>query len=462
MNISSPKIYRNYLLKLIYLLFIIIFILSPLIRYHSLNSRIADFGFYLIELNAIANGDYWRAFHDHINIISIFFSFFQKIFKSNFSYILLFIQSLCLLTPLFFYKKFHIKYLFFYLLFPPIWYINLNDFHYETLAFPILLILLKMINNKSNYTFLILFLLFCIKETYIVLGLFILIFSYLKTRDILSILYFIITLLVFYFFFYFLIPGFHQEKEISDTINFLQNSEVSNNLIIKKVLLIYFLFFYFSFKFKKDYLYLINIFPYLFIVFFLTNNSNYISFTNHYFLLAIPFVIYLFFEQIETKISSNIIANKISSYLRIFSILIFIPLPGSVIYFSKFSNYDLITYFSDIKETRSINSFLNELKISGRFDDKFIVSQNNFFHSSFVDAKYISPLNNDNTYELANFNEFNHIELLKKTPDFIFYSYLRDCFTDDKKCKSLDLSNFNEYKAIYKDKDFILLEKNND
>lgn len=451
----------SYNLSFIFLLILIILFISfPLLRYYSLNARVADFGFYLVELNAISKGEYWRAFHDHINLISILYSLFQIIFKSNFPFVLLLVQSLCLLSPLYIYRRFHIKYLLFYVLFPPIWYINLNDFHYETLAFPLLLLLLNLIDKKSNYFFINLFLLFCIKESYIVLGLFITIFAYVKNRDILSLLYFLISLLIFYLSFYFLMPGFHQEKEVSDTINYLQNSEVSNNLILKKLLLIYFLFFYFSFNFKKNYVYLINIFPYLFIVFFLTNNSNYISFTNHYFLLAIPFVIYLYFKNDFINEHSNLIIYKMSSYLRILSIIIFLPLPGSLIYFTKFSNHDLISYIKDIKQTRVINSFLNDMKTDGSFDNKFIVSQNNFFHSSFVDAKYISPLNSDNSYKLAHYNGFNRINLLIKSPDFIFYTYERDCFIDDKKCKFLDLNHLNAYETLYKDKNFVLLKKN--
>ena len=454
------KIYKkNLILNLIFFSFVIIFFSIPLLKYLSVNANVADFGFFQNEIFLISEGFYWRAFHDHINFISIAFSFIYKIFGQNFFIFILILQSFCLLSPLLFYKK-NKKFLFLYLFFPPILYINFNDFHYETLAYPIILLNLYLINKNSRYSFFVLLILPLIKETYAVLSVFILTYDYLINRNRLFFVKFSFVIIICVIYFFVILPGFHQGKELNDTVNFIIKNSNFSYIILLKVSTLFFIYIYFNFDLKKDKLIFINHIPYLLIAIFLTNNHGYSSFSNHYFLIILPFVVYAYVNN-KDVIKLNFLSFDVLSCLRVISIIIFLPLPFSVIYYTDLNSYKIHDYINDLNKTKYFKNFIKKYDYGNVLLNKNVVIQNNLYHPYFHKSKSLKLFNQNNFYKNAEYTSFRNVNLVDIKPDLILISESKKCFNLDKSCKNVNLLNDQNYELIYKDSIFNLYELKN-
>ena len=156
----NEKFYR--ILVYIYLL---IFFVSPQIKFLNLKLNIFDTGLYTSNLFSIYHlnnleGLISGHFQPLLYLISNLFFFTDK-YVIN---ILLLIQSFVLISPIFIGKKENkIKLL--YLISFPVWYINFNGFHIDTLVIPLLYLclttekiykyffLLIIISKKKNYIY---------------------------------------------------------------------------------------------------------------------------------------------------------------------------------------------------------------------------------------------------------------------------------------------------------------------
>ena len=115
-----------------YLLF---FFTSPHIKFLNLKLNIFDTGLYVSNLYQIYNIENLNGlFIGHAQIILYFFSFLFFLTDKYVVNLLLIIQSLCLISPIFFCKRNKKKFL--YLIFFPLWYINYNGFHIDSLVVP--------------------------------------------------------------------------------------------------------------------------------------------------------------------------------------------------------------------------------------------------------------------------------------------------------------------------------------
>jgi len=168
----------------IFLIFlIVIFIISPLLRVYNLNSNIADLGFYY---NNILNSfDYVRIFDGHFQPIMIIYNCLLYFFPDSFKpYLLILIQSFVLLIPfLILYMSYGKIYGIIYILFFPLWHLNLFDFHFEHLLI-LFTFLFFYFFDKRKYLLMLLcaFLVSLTKEPYtlitIFMGIFLLFSNY--------------------------------------------------------------------------------------------------------------------------------------------------------------------------------------------------------------------------------------------------------------------------------------------
>ena len=144
--------------------FIVIFILSPQVKFLNLSLNIFDTGLYASNLYSIhyfnnLNGIFMGHFQPILLILSKIYIFTDK-FSIN---ALILLQSLCLISPVFFYKNSD-KLKLVYLISFPLWYINYNGFHTDVFIVPLLFLLL---NFKTNFKYIFLFSFILIKEIYI-------------------------------------------------------------------------------------------------------------------------------------------------------------------------------------------------------------------------------------------------------------------------------------------------------
>lgn len=436
-----------------YLLF---FFIAPHLKFLNLRLNIFDTGLYTSNLYSIFKIENINGlFIGHAQLIlypiSFIFLFTEK-YAINF---LLILQSLCLISPIFFLKKNSEKVI--YLIFFPIWYINFNGFHIDSLIVPIIFLYLSSNNNKKYF---LLILMVLIKEIFIILALSLLVFELYKTDKKKNNLYFILIFLGVVFFIIFqiilseiqgqnysslfqLIFNFNNIAYLFSLFNFTDYSLFSFLKKIFFMLLIFVPFKFINFKNKKFYfLY----FP-IFLIYFLLDNINFLKPYFHYstFLIPILFVICLK-ELINSK-------KNIAFYLLInlaFTINFFNP----IFYFQNINftkNYNLTNY-KNYQNYQKLDNFLKDINIP---NEEAITVSNNLLHYKIVNRNFIlvpdySP-NLDNAFTACR-NLNNNFDILNTKKCKIFSKYV-----------ILNNKDFKKYNEILVDtKKFKIIKKSNE
>ena len=123
----------------LYFFLVSIFSVMSVLKYHNLNSTYFDFGVFLNNCYMVSLGHWQRIFVSHVQPFSFIFSLPYQLSPSLFPVFLLAIQSALLALPIIGLNKHYglIPALAFLLYFP-IWYIALFDFHIDHLAIPLL------------------------------------------------------------------------------------------------------------------------------------------------------------------------------------------------------------------------------------------------------------------------------------------------------------------------------------
>lgn len=442
-----------------------IFIIMPLIKYFNWQSNYADFGIFENIIYNFSKGLFTVVFDGHFSpVYSIFGSllFVLNIFSIEYlvSYIALLIQSLCILSPalFFFYKK---KYFLanIYLLFPPIWFLNYNDFHIDTLVIPILFFSIYSYHNfkSSNLYFFLILSLILIKEYYATLVFFFAIYIFVDEKKLKQSIILILISLFFLIFYYFYIKqlftisslslagdsefysGFIGNNIFEIFINLFKNIDVyfKNLFNFKKLFfLIFFVFYFLLFKYF-NYRLIIIIFPLLFIN-FLSLNLTFVSLANHHTVSIISVLAY------NLYLFENKFYEFFSKYnLKIFYILIFFIFTPN--YFSPYfylSKYELFS-FNNVENIKRNIKIKNDL--SYLFDQEHSLSVQNNLSNNILSLRSNYFLFPEGVFLAKNKKIFpsDHISILA---DYVILDLKKELFIYDKRClnfidKCTSLSN---------------------
>lgn len=372
--------------------FIVIFILSPQVKFLNLSLNIFDTGLYASNLYSI---------HYFNNLNGIFIGHFQPIllvlskihlltdkFLINF---LILLQSLCLISPIFFYKSSD-KLKLVYLISFPLWYINYNGFHTDVFVVPLLFMLLSL---KNNYKYIFLFTLILIKEIYILLAILYLFYEislYSRKDNFIKILILILLSIVLIFIFQSLLINNDEivYKELSKNFFNVDNIKyffslisiesfltlkIFNKILISSLIFIPYLFL--CFKYKIFYFLYLPIF----LLYFLLDNINYLKPYFHYSSFLIPL---LFFLCGRTIINSNRRFVFFVLINFIFTVNFFNP----IFYIDKIKfaeNYNYKNYLN-FSNYSKLDHFLKDINIP---DTEAITVSNNLLHYKIINRNMI-------------------------------------------------------------------------
>lgn len=406
-----------------YLLFIFIFIslfLLTSIYDYQYGLNFFDQGSFLNKIIRIENGFYFESIKGHFQPILIFLSLVSKNFDLGLkSFFLLFIQSFFLSLPiLFFNHKVRLLYASSFI----IWSAAFVGFHPDSLS---LIFIYFYFILKSNYKFLALVILLCIKEIFIFCFLMHSL-TYLLNKNYKG---FLVTFLISFTFFVIYIYCKNNFVTHFNLINYSFESalslEIFNQTLIIKLIFFIFLYGLFDFQYKniKEYLFFFS--PLLIFNLF-TKNVNYIMPFYHYFLIyLIPVCL-----SYEKNGFSKILNFKI--YLSIYVFLNFLISysPISIRFlFIENSPYNIDSYLEDnifINNEYSLREILKDIK-----KDDLILVENNAYFSELNKSLFVIPINDDylNYYDeiiydtkrdgnLFKFNKANLIVLSNKEINF--------------------------------------------
>lgn len=393
----------------IFLIFlIVIFIISPLLRVYNLNSNIADLGFYY---NNILNSfDYVRIFDGHFQPIMIIYNCLLYFFPDSFKpYLLILIQSFVLLIPfLILYMSYGKIYGIIYILFFPLWHLNLFDFHFEHLLI-LFTFLFFYFFDKRKYLLMLLcaFLVSLTKEPYTLITIFMgifLLFSNYKNNVIHGIFLIILGFFSFFIFNFFINEYYELNFVSSEVLSpFTSYLWIINNFNLSfteffinlfdvlfqkdKIIIVFSLlaiFLYFPFiNFKP----ILIALPSLGMI-FLSDHGGYFDYTSQYLSgVVIPFCYCLTkfdlnkIKILNIKISNIIILNCL--------VCLFLFGPGP---FSRLSFMGVERFTHDIYIPKERNNIIKSaIKNNISIDNVIISSQNNVFYPYIAQGKRIFP-----------------------------------------------------------------------
>ena len=379
------KINKN---NIIIFFFILLFFVFPQLKILNLKINVFDTGIYLSNLsNMIHHQNYTGIYNGHFQPCLYIIS---KILKLNFNYadnILLFLQSLFLVSPILFLKQVSCKLTFFYIIFLPMWLINLNGFHVDSLI--VLPLLIFLFSSDYKVKFISAFTFVLIKEIYFILSFFCMIYIFLKTKDkklkYISICCSIIILLTFFYLIFFLIPMNSASVTYIEGGNLKEETgalDIIKIIIFKFTSLNYskllyfpsiFIFSFFLPLLKKDFYFFYIPF---FLIYLIVPNDNLFKFNHHYSLVIIPLII---FFSYQSKFFEKLVKKKI---MFNFCCLFFILL--NPLNFNLFTNYDYknLIEFNNYKE-------INKLIENKKNNSEKIIATNNFINHKYIFKKSI-------------------------------------------------------------------------
>lgn len=446
--------------------FIIIFILSPQIKFLNLSLNIFDTGLYASNLYSIhyfnnLNGIFMGHFQPILLILSKIYLFTDK-FSIN---ALILLQSLCLISPVFFYKNSD-KLKLVYLISFPLWYINYNGFHTDVFIVPLLFLLL---NFKTNYKYIFLFSFILIKEIYILFAI-----SYLfyeislnnKKNNYLKIFFLIILSLVLILIFQSLNMSNNElthgeySKKFFDknniefffsliSINNLLSLKVFNKILILSLIFIPYLFLCFRYK--------IFYFLYLpiFFVYFLLDNINYLKPYFHYSSFLIPLLFFLCGNTIINS-KSRFVFFVLVNFL--FTVNLFNPIFYSKIKFAE--NYNYKNYIN-VSNYSKLDYFLEDINIP---NNEPITVSNNLLHHKIVNRNIILIIDYtediiDSKTACVNLNS-KKLNIIEKKLCNIRAKYIILNKYDYNKYKK-KINTFDNYEIIKENNDYIFIKSKN-
>jgi uncharacterized membrane protein len=164
---SENKFYRYFLLLCQYFFISSLFIL-PILHYYNLSTNIADFGFFISNISNVSY-EWQRSFNAHIQPIMLLFGYIYKYVPEDlFPYLLILFQSFIIFVSFLLIKKnYGALVSIAFILFSPIWAINLFDFHFDCIVILLLtLFFISVKNKKYTSSFLFSVSLIFIKEPY--------------------------------------------------------------------------------------------------------------------------------------------------------------------------------------------------------------------------------------------------------------------------------------------------------
>lgn len=438
----KKKIKNNFFLSLI----IFIFLLSPQIKLFNSNATYFDLKIYL---NNIDKADLFNleTFRGHFEPILIFFKllFEIDIFSKFRGFILILLQSICLLYPLFLLNK---NYKFLYILNPFIWNLNIFDFHSESIGFILILIIFYLHFKKKNIKYLLLFSLVLTKETFIPFIILFLIYDTLsqkKTFNIFIALIFIFSLIIIILFYFYNTYLFNSDIYI----NKISSKDFFYKIYNFKFITFFFLIIIFLSLLEKKYIktlliYFIIPLKIIFIIFFEINNYNIL---NQYTVYIFPIILSFIFFKNKPK--------TITKYIFLILFLSISSFPASMISLSDVTKNNSYKNYIISQEDLEFNNYL--LKNFSKLNDKLIILDNNVinnFTSSFTNTSVFPSI-----YSFSNNKEIVRSEIVDNKNKIIFIKR-----NDERKFildKLVSESEYKEYVFLQKNLKKIILFNNN-
>jgi uncharacterized membrane protein len=404
----STKLSNKEYSKIFLTILIVIFIISPLLRVYNLNSNIADFGFYYN--NILHSFDYIRIFDGHFQPIMIIYNCLIFLFPENFKpYFLILIQSVVLLIPfLILYMSYGKIYGIIYILFFPLWHLNLFDFHFEHLLI-LFTFLFFYFFDKRKYLLMLLcaFLVSLTKEPYTLITIFMgifLLFSNYKNNFVHGIFLILLGCFLFIIFNFFIneyyelnfvssevLTPFTSYLWIINSFNlsfnefFINLSDVlfqKDKIII--VISLFAIFLYFPFIQIKPIL--VALPPLGMII--LSDHGGYYDYTSHYLsAVVIPFCYCLTKFDLNKIQILNIRTSNIIILNSLVCLFLFGPGPFSRLSFMGVERFTHEIYIPNERNNVIKSAIKNNISI----DNTIISSQNNVFYPYIAQGYRIFP-----------------------------------------------------------------------
>jgi hypothetical protein len=383
------------------------------LRFYNLGSNHFDTGVELHDTYKIFKGEIYDIFRGHLKIMKLPLS---QIFQLNDIYFIsiffFLLQTLSILSPLFFLDEKEIKIL--YLFNPITWNFLLGDFHYDYLLIPLFFLINSLQEKNQNYA-LYTYVYGFIKETFFIFPLLTGIYYFFNNRKIKWLFLFLISLISFVFVYYLIY------KDLSFSFGTDRNIIKPKNNLIKQLLffiIIMINFFLISQKLSNK-LFLIQFFCILLIYFLFFIKGQRLGFFSHYYL---PFLLIIFSNYDKLKIKKKYNLRLLISVFLLFFASVF-PLGYHFIFKDLNLSYSHKRIFTDRD-----NVDLSKYKL----ENKIIIISNNFLIPETIKSKNL--LSFDNNVKLK---EADIIILSKKLISF-----------GDNVCSDIDRCFFkDEYKS---------------
>ena len=423
------------------ILFLVIFIafIQLLMQYGKLvsgNNYIADLGYFVNNIQYVGS-DFTRLYNGHFQPILYLFNFLYAI-KSDYinnALLIIYIQTISIFAFIYYLYENQRKILSILLIVNPVLYnYILFDFHFEFIAFIIIICVLIFLDQKKYIkAILISYALILIKEPYILVIIMTCIYVLLIRKpiikkieylDFFAVINIIIFLLLFIYISLYLIPKntyLDNTNIVLETIanyrninTYLNKSYLISNVKYCLLILIPSILFI-----GKYYKYVILTFP-LFLYIILNPDSSFRNIYSHYNIVIIAPWIYGL-----SKSLSEINNKKYTNIAIIISILMVITVSNTPIslnfYTNKFEQFSYINYFKDKNSIDKENKILDILLTD---NSEAIIIQNNMYYKIFDKYKYLylfpDTIINENNSRILERKKSNYIVLNTKKQPFYY------------------------------------------
>lgn len=191
---------------------IIVVLILAILKYYNLNTTILDLGTMTSNIFHFNAEEVYRVFLGHIHLYQPIYSYFYNFFQTQ--YFLIILQTISILSSIFFiYKllnKFREIYILVFLLCYALWYNILFDFHYDHLSIPLMFAFYYLLSKeKFKSVFIISILISFIKEPFALVSSFMGIYLIIKHKKyLLGLSTFIYGFVYFYISTKYIIPFF--------------------------------------------------------------------------------------------------------------------------------------------------------------------------------------------------------------------------------------------------------------
>jgi len=387
---------------------VLLFIFLQL-RFYNLGSNHFDTGVELHDTYKIFKGEIYDIFRGHFKIIKLPLS---QVFQLNDIYFIsiffFVLQTLCILSPLFFLCERKIKIL--YLMNPITWNFLLGDFHYDYFLIPLFFSISSLQKKNQNYA-LLTYTYGFIKETFFIFPLLTGIYYFFNYRKIKWLFLFAVSLISFVFIYYLIYRdlsfGFEYDRNIIEYKNNLRNQLLFFIMIMIN-------FFLLSQKLSNK-LSLIQFFCILFIYILFNIKGQRLGFFSHYYL---PFFLILFSNYDILKIKKK---YNLRVLISVFLLYIASAFPLGYHFILKDIN---LSYSHKRIFTDRDNVDLSKYKLL----NKIVIVSNNFLIPETIKSKNLLSFDNN-----AKLKEADIIILSKKLISF-----------EDKVCSDIDNCFFKD------------------